>query len=286
MKKLLAAVSVLAVSTAQADPGACHDPAAGDCCSANGTPGCNDAHCCQAVCAFDPFCCDVQWDVGCAQWACDVCVGTCVCVRCSKPLECPPGALIEAEPCGDDVNGGCGSIPAIFIDAACGDTFCGTAWAALSKRDTDWYLIQHPGGTLTATLTSMFDGTCFILDGIATCNPFPVGDVGCSKDSVALVPASANLPPGQYGIWVAATHCAGSGLPHGFPCFSDCNDYVLEIVCGCTWDCGGDNDGDVGIVDFLALLAQWGSPGSCDFDGGGVGIVDFLALLANWGPCP
>ena len=21
-------------------------------------------------------------------------------------------------------------------------------------------------------------------------------------------------------------------------------------------------------------------------DGGGVGIVDFLALLANWGPCP
>ena len=56
--------------------------------------------------------------------------------------------------------------------------------------------------------------------------------------------------------------------------------------CECPWDCGYSN-GNVGIVDFLALLAQWNMVGApCDFDGGGVGIVDFLALLANWGPCP
>ena len=54
----------------------------------------------------------------------------------------------------------------------------------------------------------------------------------------------------------------------------------------CPWDCG-DNDGTVGIVDFLAMLAQWGTPGSCDSDGdGAVGIVDFLALKGHWGPCP
>ena len=54
----------------------------------------------------------------------------------------------------------------------------------------------------------------------------------------------------------------------------------------CPWDCA-DGDGEVGIVDFLALLAQWDDVGtSCDFDGGGVGIVDFLKLLAQWGPCP
>ena len=54
----------------------------------------------------------------------------------------------------------------------------------------------------------------------------------------------------------------------------------------CPWDCG-DGDGMVGIVDFLALLADWNVVGSpCDFDGGGVGIVDFLKLLANWGNCP
>jgi len=54
----------------------------------------------------------------------------------------------------------------------------------------------------------------------------------------------------------------------------------------CPWDCG-DEDGTVGIVDFLALLAEWGQVGTaCDFDGGGVGITDFLELLATWGPCP
>ncbi len=54
----------------------------------------------------------------------------------------------------------------------------------------------------------------------------------------------------------------------------------------CPWDCDGSNDDVVGINDFLAVLAQWGGPGSCDFNGGGVGINDFLLLLANWGPCP
>jgi hypothetical protein len=49
------------------------------------------------------------------------------------------------------------------------------------------------------------------------------------------------------------------------------------------------SDGVVGVDDFLALLAQWGScpapPGACpaDLDGDGeVGVNEFLTLLANW----
>ena len=62
---------------------------------------------------------------------------------------------------------------------------------------------------------------------------------------------------------------------------------VIFIEPPCPWDCEPVPDGNVGIVDFLTLLAQWGALGeSCDFDGSGVGIVDFLKLLANWGPCP
>ncbi len=54
----------------------------------------------------------------------------------------------------------------------------------------------------------------------------------------------------------------------------------------CPWDCA-DGDGGVDVVDFLALLAEWGMARSnCDVDGGGVGITDFLALLAAWGSCP
>jgi hypothetical protein len=60
---------------------------------------------------------------------------------------------------------------------------------------------------------------------------------------------------------------------------------AVPVAPPCPWDCG-DSNGEVGINDFLAMLADWGSGGACDFDDDGVGITDFLALLANWGPCP
>ncbi len=63
--------------------------------------------------------------------------------------------------------------------------------------------------------------------------------------------------------------------------------WILFLDGICPWDCADGGNGDVGITDFLALLAQWGQVDtSCDFDGGGVGITDFLDLLANWGACP
>jgi hypothetical protein len=43
----------------------------------------------------------------------------------------------------------------------------------------------------------------------------------------------------------------------------------------CPWDL--DGSGDVGVNDFLAMLANWGNP---------YNVNDFLALLADWGPCP
>ena len=61
---------------------------------------------------------------------------------------------------------------------------------------------------------------------------------------------------------------------------------MTELTLPCPWDCG-DANGAVGIVDFLALLSQWGSAGgSCAFNGTNVGIVEFLELLGNWGNCP
>jgi len=48
------------------EPPVCGDPSAGNCFLDNGTPGCDDAACCEAVCAIDPFCCDTEWDINCA----------------------------------------------------------------------------------------------------------------------------------------------------------------------------------------------------------------------------
>ncbi len=66
--------------------------------------------------------------------------------------------------------------------------------------------------------------------------------------------------------------------------------YILEMSCDEGPACPGDADGDnnVGITDFLLVLANWGPDpgGPPDFDGDGiVGINDFLFVLANWGPC-
>lgn len=47
-----------------------------------------------------------------------------------------------------------------------------------------------------------------------------------------------------------------------------------------------DGDGSVGIQDFLAVLASWGTAGG-DVDGDrDTGIQDLLSLLAAWGECP
>jgi subtilisin-like proprotein convertase family protein len=62
---------------------------------------------------------------------------------------------------------------------------------------------------------------------------------------------------------------------------------VEAAVCPC--DCEDPRDGTVDVGDFLALLSQWGDPGTCDCEDppdGTVDVGDFLAILAAWGPCP
>ena len=67
---------------------------------------------------------------------------------------------------------------------------------------------------------------------------------------------------------------------------------TLTITCApiappCPWDCGNPADGMIDVVDFLALLAQWGQVGTaCDVNGGGVDVTDFLEIVGNWGSCP
>ncbi|MHC4909594.1 MAG: hypothetical protein ACYTF9_07760, partial [Planctomycetota bacterium] len=53
----------------------CGASGAGNCCVDNGTPFCDDAACCEAVCAVDPFCCDTEWDGTCAGEADGLCAG-------------------------------------------------------------------------------------------------------------------------------------------------------------------------------------------------------------------
>jgi hypothetical protein len=59
----------------------------GSCFTTHASASCDDADCCAAVCAIDPFCCEVTWDASCADLA---------------NLTCP-----EGDPCGLPDAGDC-----------------------------------------------------------------------------------------------------------------------------------------------------------------------------------
>ncbi|MEE2972184.1 MAG: zinc-dependent metalloprotease family protein [Planctomycetota bacterium] len=53
----------------------CGDPDAGGPFEANGTPGCSELDCCEAVCSVDAFCCTTEWDLKCVETALATCGG-------------------------------------------------------------------------------------------------------------------------------------------------------------------------------------------------------------------
>ena len=111
-----------------------------------------------------------------------------------------------------------------------------------------------------------------------------VGD-DTNGDSGAAPPGSVDPQDGFIGLEIPVDLDAGASTTVTVR-FTYGSTTPIVIAQPCPWDCA-DGDGEVGIGDFLELLAQWDDVGtSCDFDGGGVGIGDFLKLLAEWGVCP
>lgn len=65
-------VMFVAVNT-NSTKGQCGDDDAGNCCGGTGTPGCSDEACCQAVCDFQPVCCQGSWSSTCGLIAKSLC---------------------------------------------------------------------------------------------------------------------------------------------------------------------------------------------------------------------
>ena len=164
--------------------GNCFDP------DGNGTPGCNDLDCCEAVCAADPFCCDVEWDSACADGAAALCgnpacpgSGSCFVANgtpgCDDPVCCNKICLIDpfccdvewdsvcageaAKICAPPENDLCEdairvSVPGFAVGGTETATiddefpFCGTSITAPGV----WYSVIGTGNTITATTCSEF----------------------------------------------------------------------------------------------------------------------------------
>jgi len=200
------------------NPG-CGDPASGSCCIANGTPFCDDADCCNQICAADPFCCDTQWDGICASAAATQCTA-CGAAPCDAG-ECSGSEDVnEDEACGTDINGGCNSTPPVYTELGSlgvGETvtICGNTWADNNTRDTDWYLF-----TLTefSTVTWTVNGggvdptspgaptIGFVITGSCPAAVIAVSSGTCPSE------VSACLPAGTYSVF------AGLSVFAGFPC--------------------------------------------------------------------
>ena len=152
------------------------------------------------------------------------------------PLDCPPGGIAEAEPCGDDTNGGCGGDPPTeeFEAMACGDTKCGTVWADVT-RDTDWYEVEISAPSIiNVELTAQIPTVAFILD-VPNCVDIAFLNDGAYPWSDDCIPGSGGSVPldlGTYYIFVATGNADGSGVFDGYPCGGPAgNDYVMTVTC-------------------------------------------------------
>jgi hypothetical protein len=185
---------------------------------------------------------------------------------------CPPGGIEENEPCRDletqeDVtNGGCNFASMLFGSVARGDVICGNTWTqelstGATSRDTDWYLYDHPGGSLEVTLTADMPAALLFVTGDFSGSQqlcldtlavpfFDTTGAFCGTAELNL----ADVACDEYVIF------AGAQFVLGF----DCGDasYILEVdgegVClpPCPWDFNGD--GDVDSADLVELLSNWG----------------------------
>jgi hypothetical protein len=138
--------------------------------------------------------------------------------ECGAPceVECPVGAIAEAEACGANNNGGCANLSQVppitpeFEPINIGDTICGTGWFDIQTRDTDWYEVQ----IVTETKLIIECAADFrVLFGLAAYNEGAEGSGDCADHSGEVLGVQAQpctpttyttdcLPPGTYWIFV------------------------------------------------------------------------------------
>ncbi len=221
----------------------------GDCCTASGGLGCNDAGCQAAVCAQDSFCCSVAWDGLCASQAASLCPDLCGgggggdCCTASGGLGCGDAAC-EAAVCAQD--GFC----------------CSVAWDSLCASQAASLCPDLCGGGGSGCGTG---GDCCTASGGLGCDDVACCTTVCAVDTFCCSVAWDSLCASQ-----AASLCAdlcGSG---GSSCVGDL-----------------DFNGVVDAADLAILLGGWNGAGATDLDGNGVtDAADLAILLGAWGECP
>lgn len=244
------------------------NPQGESCFEAHKSPGCGDVACCEAICGVDPFCCEINWDGGCAQAAIDSCAEVPSNDTCAAPLAIAPGATAI------QTYGATDGLPAPTSD-------CIEGGGSPSTRDL-WFSYTPLSDGLVSVSTCgapiTFDSAIEVYVG--SCGALTL--IGCDGNA-----GSSCLPAGAATVFwngdCGQTYLirVGGGVGAGTLTLTQFNGPACPQ---CPADL--DHSGDVGPADLALLLGAWGSAGAGDLDGSGtVGSPDLAILLGAWGPC-
>ncbi len=235
----------------------CGDSAAGGCYVPNGSPGCDDAGCCQMVCAADPSCCDDHWDETCAGSAAALC-GGCGQVSAGNCCKSNGSPACDDEECCQLI---CGVDP--FCCDNTWDGICGnTAKDACSLCDTGACCSGLSCSVIPPLLCAISGGTyqgAGVACEIFTCGTPTFFGACCFGNGTCST--------------TSTTACAAAGGT-----FQGILTTCSDVDCG---PCAGDtdNDGDVDSVDLNEVLADFGCTGpGCTGDVNNSGATDSTDL--------
>ncbi|MCH7546812.1 MAG: hypothetical protein IID30_10475 [Planctomycetes bacterium] len=275
-------------------------PDTGDCNVANGSPSCDDTACCEAVCAFDQYCCLVEWDDLCAQEAFDVCFSVPTEACCFNTGTCLQLTASDCQSSGGTPQGAGTSCASLTCNATAPEACCLAAGVCIFTTPADCIGFGgSPQGPGTACGTSLClpEACCFndlscqdlTPEECITAGGAP-GGVGSACESFSCGPVTeACCLTTEVCINADPVDCIGfAGTPLGPGTICEAN--------SCKPPCPSDieplsgPDGNTNVTDLLALLASWGPcAAACAADintDGTVNVTDLLVLLGGWGPCP
>ncbi len=236
------------------------------------------------ACCLGDATCSIETVAGCTNLGGTWLGENSLCSSCPCVVPCPAGGIPEGEPVCfpqyvDEYNGGCIAAMQLFSPIAAGDTICGESGVfeipGDVQPDFDWYEITLGQATdLTWSAEAEFPATIWILDGESGCADPPTLATASGLECEPLSVSTA-VPPGTYWLVIAATLFVDE---------AQCGArYTATVSIGCPADL--DDDGMVGINDFLIVIGGWDTPAGDITGDGTTDILDFLAVLGAWGSC-
>ena len=206
----------------------CGSLTAGDCCLAHEDPFCSDLNCCTIVCANDPFCCEVSWDVQCVEQT--ILSGCGVVCACGGGLPTDTCFVVHTNP-------GCVSIRCCNFVCTSDPFCCGVTWDLSCVAAAKGFCGEQPNCE-----TSTF--SCLIPHDTPGCSSPACCDAVCTQ-----LPDCCQFAWDALCVAEVPSACEGCGEPFAGNCFAAhsspaCNDAVCcaavcnqdNFCCTTSWD--------------------------------------------------